>query len=152
MGDNRHFFRPDLDTAWMRRGACWNSGVDFHPEDGAGYVACRAVCEPCPVRGECLNYAIEAPERLGCWGGLSPRSRGRIAKGLEPLPEWARREKAEEDKAEPVEQPLGARGTGAGLVGAGVREADVRRPGELRVGSVCEDAAVPGVRELVEGQ
>jgi WhiB family redox-sensing transcriptional regulator len=35
----------------------------------------KAVCTRCTVRTECLNYAIDAGERYGIWGGLSPQER-----------------------------------------------------------------------------
>ena len=35
----------------------------------------KAVCARCPVRTECLAYAIDAGERYGIWGGLDPVER-----------------------------------------------------------------------------
>ncbi|WP_204870035.1 MULTISPECIES: WhiB family transcriptional regulator [Nocardiaceae] len=35
----------------------------------------KLICEDCPVRTECLNYALNAGERFGVWGGLSARER-----------------------------------------------------------------------------
>ncbi len=29
----------------------------------------------CPVRGECLNYAVSRPEKYGTWGGLNEEER-----------------------------------------------------------------------------
>lgn len=34
-----------------------------------------AVCNQCDVRQECLDYAIEAEEVFGIWGGLSASQR-----------------------------------------------------------------------------
>ena len=34
-----------------------------------------AVCNQCSVRQECLDYAIEAEEVFGIWGGLSASAR-----------------------------------------------------------------------------
>lgn len=36
----------------------------------------RAICMTCPVRDECLNYALETGETVGIWGGLTPEERG----------------------------------------------------------------------------
>lgn len=54
-------------------------------DDGQGvgdttefYEAARDVCRSCPVRGECLDYALRAKERFGMWGGLTPIERLRI--------------------------------------------------------------------------
>jgi len=33
------------------------------------------VCASCPVRAECLNYAVSRPEKYGTWGGLNEEER-----------------------------------------------------------------------------
>lgn len=43
----------------------------------------RRVCARCPVRNDCLNYAMEAEvesgtQLIGVWGGLSPIQRKRL--------------------------------------------------------------------------
>ena len=43
----------------------------------------RAICAACPVRGQCLAYAITADERFGIWGGLDPRQRRTLRRRLE---------------------------------------------------------------------
>lgn len=35
----------------------------------------KAVCARCPVRQQCLAYALDNDETYGIWGGLSPRER-----------------------------------------------------------------------------
>ncbi len=35
----------------------------------------KAVCESCPVRRECLDYALENSLRYGIWGGLDEDER-----------------------------------------------------------------------------
>src|SRR5574337_2215602 len=35
-----------------------------------------AICERCPVKQTCLDYAIEAKELHGIWGGVTARQRG----------------------------------------------------------------------------
>lgn len=37
----------------------------------------RELCDACPIRSECLEYAIET-EAVGWWGGTSWRARQRI--------------------------------------------------------------------------
>lgn len=51
---------------WKREAKCANSGVDFFP---------KLVCVGCPVRTECLDYALENGEKFGVWGGYSERER-----------------------------------------------------------------------------
>lgn len=35
----------------------------------------KKVCAGCPVRAECLSFAMETGERDGIWGGLTPYER-----------------------------------------------------------------------------
>jgi WhiB family redox-sensing transcriptional regulator len=37
--------------------------------------AAKAVCAECPVRRQCLRFALEGPERYGIWGGLTASER-----------------------------------------------------------------------------
>ena len=38
----------------------------------------KAMCDICPVKAECAEYAIAAFEPYGVWGGLSARERTKI--------------------------------------------------------------------------
>lgn len=35
----------------------------------------KAVCAACPVRDECLDYALERRQDDGIWGGMTPKER-----------------------------------------------------------------------------
>lgn len=39
------------------------------------YKVAKKLCERCPVRALCAEYAIANNEQFGVWGGLSPRER-----------------------------------------------------------------------------
>lgn len=61
---------------WMAAGECRSLNPDlFFGERGENAVLAKQVCAGCPVRVECLEYAIARSERFGVWGGLSPRER-----------------------------------------------------------------------------
>ncbi len=84
--------RSDTARRWAARALC--AGVDpeafFPPGDDAATEA-RAICAVCPVRGQCLAYAVTADEPFGIWGGLDPRQRHTVRRRLErrgscPLP------------------------------------------------------------------
>jgi WhiB family redox-sensing transcriptional regulator len=69
---------PD-EYAWMLRGKCRGvNPADFFPSDGLGVEAAQQVCHNCPVRVECLEYALENRIEHGVWGGASERERRRI--------------------------------------------------------------------------
>lgn len=61
---------------WVEHAAC--SGVNpdlFFPDRGASLVDAQRVCACCPVRVDCLEYALETGEKFGVWGGKSERER-----------------------------------------------------------------------------
>lgn len=63
---------------WRERGACkdHNPGMWF-PEQGDSRTVrkAQAICAECPVKAECLEWALTLPERYGVWGGTSERQR-----------------------------------------------------------------------------
>jgi WhiB family transcriptional regulator, redox-sensing transcriptional regulator len=70
---------PPDEYAWMIRGRC--RAVDpalFFPSDGIGVEIAQRVCADCPVRAECLEYALANRIEHGVWGGYSERGRTRI--------------------------------------------------------------------------
>ena len=54
----------------------------FFPEPGGAPIKnVRAICEACPVRLVCLEYAITEHIAWGVWGGLTPNERKRLRRG-----------------------------------------------------------------------
>lgn len=45
-----------------------------HDEDYTPRMA-KKFCEECPVRQQCLEYALKVNEQYGVWGGLSVKER-----------------------------------------------------------------------------
>lgn len=67
------------DLAWMDHGLCVQVGPEAHyPEKGDPTTVAKRVCLGCPVRAECLDYALRHDERYGVWGGLSTRERRKL--------------------------------------------------------------------------
>lgn len=64
---------------WISRAACANEPTDlFFPENGEGTELAKAICGGCPVRGECIGYAVAIPSLDGIWGGLTRQERSRL--------------------------------------------------------------------------
>jgi WhiB family redox-sensing transcriptional regulator len=71
----------DLATAWMLGARCRDlPPAVFFPSDGVGVEVARRYCAECPVRAECLEFALEQHIDHGVWGGASERERRRIAR------------------------------------------------------------------------
>jgi WhiB family redox-sensing transcriptional regulator len=68
-----------LPPEWMRRGLCAGSPTPdlWFPEVGDSKSATEAkrVCRGCPVRADCLAYAIALRIRHGVWGATTPDER-----------------------------------------------------------------------------
>lgn len=68
---------------WKCEAAC--RGVDpglFHPDDEDEIPdECRAFCQACPVKEECLRFALEHPDVEGVWAETTHRQR-RVMLGL----------------------------------------------------------------------
>lgn len=68
-----------MDTEWMSEGNCSRvPPATFFPSDGVGVEAARRICEGCPVKSPCLEYALINRIDHGVWGGTSERERRRI--------------------------------------------------------------------------
>jgi WhiB family transcriptional regulator, redox-sensing transcriptional regulator len=65
---------------WWDSAAC--RGLDlaaWFPNRGDATKAAKAICASCPVREDCLEFALAAPESLaGIFAGTTPRDRRRI--------------------------------------------------------------------------
>lgn len=81
--------RPRPSEEWRNEAFCTpeKSGLSleeidwmFFPPRGHNEAAAAAkeVCARCPVRVECVEYAIETRQWWGIWGGTTPRQRQRI--------------------------------------------------------------------------
>lgn len=64
---------------WYRRAACLGLSDIF--DDPAQVESAKSICRTCPVRLDCLNYALAERETHGVWGGLSERLRTSILRG-----------------------------------------------------------------------
>jgi hypothetical protein len=73
--------------AWKLSAACATSTANFYPTRGESSRPAKAVCAECPVRQDCLDYAMANDEHYGIWGGLSEKERRRFRSGRNPGPQ-----------------------------------------------------------------
>jgi WhiB family redox-sensing transcriptional regulator len=70
---------PLTNQTWRQHAACRGVEPDiFYPATDEEAEVAKAVCEVCPVRQPCLEYALSSRERDGVWGGATEKERRRI--------------------------------------------------------------------------
>ena len=75
---------PGLTDRWRDQAACRDTDPElFFPIGSTGAVldeidAAKAVCQECPVRQPCLQFALETNQDTGIWGGTSEDERRRL--------------------------------------------------------------------------
>ena len=76
---------------WRASGACLHADPDlFFPISSIGraraqIARAKAICAPCPVRRECLEFAYANTLVHGIWGGTTPEER-QLARRAQPQP------------------------------------------------------------------
>ena len=68
---------------WQEDAACRGEDVvlffgpdgERQPEREIRERKAKQICTSCPVRAECLTYAVSRPEKYGIWGGLNEDER-----------------------------------------------------------------------------
>jgi WhiB family redox-sensing transcriptional regulator len=79
--------RPtDVEDGWQSQAACRgnHSTLFFSPSSAetkeakdAREAEAKAICRDCPVRMDCLDFALYTREPYGIWGGLNETERRR---------------------------------------------------------------------------
>ncbi|MFD5494406.1 WhiB family transcriptional regulator [Streptomyces sp. NPDC001812] len=73
---------------WRTRAACRDEDPDlFFPIGTSGSALlqterAKAVCRRCPVREQCLDWAMDSGQSLGVWGGTSETERRALRRRL----------------------------------------------------------------------
>lgn len=69
---------PDREPSWVDEALCAQVDPDlWFPEKGDSLSDPKRICESCPARIDCLEYALGRDE-CGIWGGLSQWQRQEI--------------------------------------------------------------------------
>jgi len=58
----------------------WFTGSDGLKESYVQLREIMAICDACPVKNLCAEYAIEQKEEFGIWGGTTPLQRRILAR------------------------------------------------------------------------
>ncbi len=90
-------------TEWRSAGACLPADPDLFfpiatgPVEAKQVAMARRICAGCPVRQQCLDFAMRTGETHGIWGGTTPEERlrarrartARLRRHAATLPAWA---------------------------------------------------------------
>lgn len=77
-------------TEWQQDGLCRDTDAsvffppphfEHKPEREAREAKAKGICAHCPVRAECLDWALATREPHGVWGGYSESERKQILHG-----------------------------------------------------------------------
>ena len=64
---------------WIGGAVCAQTDPDiFFPNRGQSTAAATLVCQACPVKTACAQWAADAGERYGVWGGINTRARDSV--------------------------------------------------------------------------
>lgn len=68
--------QPFIPAPWQQSAACTNADPSlFFIDMRESSEPAKAICARCPVKTECLDYALETSARFGIWGGMTCKER-----------------------------------------------------------------------------
>ncbi|MGW2478115.1 WhiB family transcriptional regulator [Streptomyces sp. NPDC001665] len=76
--------------AWRGHAVCRTADPDELFVDGAAQNRAKALCTGCPVRTECLAYALDHRIGHGIWGGMTERERRGLLRRRPLVTSWRR--------------------------------------------------------------
>lgn len=74
---------------WRGAARCRMADADELFVTGAAQRQVRDFCRICPVRTECLAYALDQRIEFGVWGGMTERERRAILRVRPDVVSWA---------------------------------------------------------------
>jgi WhiB family redox-sensing transcriptional regulator len=70
---------------WRHEAACRDFDTDvFFPDSDENAGPAIAICATCPVREQCLDFALSTNQADGIWGGTTETERRRIRRRRRP--------------------------------------------------------------------
>ncbi|MCG7203641.1 WhiB family transcriptional regulator [Streptomyces arenae] len=73
---------------WQARAKCRTADPEELFVEGAAQNRAKAVCTGCPVRTECLAYALDHRVEHGIWGGMTERARRGLLRRRPTVTSW----------------------------------------------------------------
>ncbi|MFG2192938.1 WhiB family transcriptional regulator [Streptomyces sp. NPDC048639] len=73
---------------WSERAICRVGDPDELFVEGALQNRAKAACVACPVRTECLSYALDHRIEFGVWGGMTERERRALLRRRPTVTSW----------------------------------------------------------------
>ncbi|WP_422070955.1 WhiB family transcriptional regulator [Streptomyces lasalocidi] len=78
------------EDTWGQRAVCRTADPDELFVEGAAQNRAKALCTGCPVRTECLAYALDHRIEHGIWGGMTERERRALLRRRPLVTSWRR--------------------------------------------------------------
>lgn len=74
---------PTRNLDWKAEAACRDlETAIFFPDSESDSGPALEVCASCPVRQQCLNFALQTRQHDGIWGGATETERKRIRRRM----------------------------------------------------------------------
>lgn len=68
---------------WYEAASCASVRSDYwFPDKGGTTHAAKKICADCPVRTQCLEWALDNVELWGVWGGATRLERRKLRKDV----------------------------------------------------------------------
>ncbi|MFF4542376.1 WhiB family transcriptional regulator [Streptomyces aureus] len=105
------------DGDWGERALCRTADPDELFVEGAAQHRAKALCAGCPVKLECLSFALDNRIEHGIWGGATERDRRALLRRRPSVASWrslletARAEHGQQTEAV-HDHPVGLTATG----------------------------------------
>ncbi|WP_331732745.1 WhiB family transcriptional regulator [Streptomyces sp. NBC_00015] len=76
--------------SWGTRAICQAADPEELFVEGAAQNRAKAMCTGCPVRTECLAYALDNRIEHGVWGGMTEKERRALLRRRPTVTSWRR--------------------------------------------------------------
>lgn len=72
-----------ISTDFMKKAACKDIDTNFFfAEDTKSIRRAEQFCQGCPVKNECLHYALSTNINYGVWGGVNAKKRRKLRRSI----------------------------------------------------------------------